>query len=35
MATSNSVDRYSLILWIMLLILGVLLTIVGWTQFAF
>jgi flagellar basal body-associated protein FliL len=35
MATSNSVDRYSHILWIMLLILGVLLTIAGWTQFAF
>ena len=35
MATSNSVDRYSHILWLMLLILGVLLTIVGWTQFAF
>ena len=35
MATSNSVDRYSHILWLMLLILGVLLTIVGWTQFVF
>jgi flagellar basal body-associated protein FliL len=35
MATSNSVDRYSHILWIMLLILGVLLTIAGWAQFAF
>jgi hypothetical protein len=35
MPVSNSVDRYSHILWMMLLILGVLLTIVGWTQFAF
>ncbi len=35
MATSNSVDRYSHILWLMLLILGVLLTVVGWTRFVF
>jgi flagellar basal body-associated protein FliL len=35
MQTSNMVDRYSHILWVILLIVGVLLTIVGWTQFAF
>jgi hypothetical protein len=35
MQTSNMVDRYSHILWVMLLIVGVLLTIAGWTQFAF
>jgi hypothetical protein len=35
MQTSNMVDRYSHILWVMLLIVGVLLTIVGWTQFVF
>ena len=35
MPNSNLVDRYSHFLWVMLLILGVLLTIVGWTQFAF
>jgi hypothetical protein len=35
MQTSNMVDRYSHILWVMLLIVGVLLTIVGWMQFAF
>jgi hypothetical protein len=35
MQTSNMVDRYSHILWVMLLIVGVLLTIVGWKQFAF
>jgi hypothetical protein len=35
MTTSNFVDRYSNILWLMLLILGVLLTIVGWTKFIF
>jgi hypothetical protein len=29
------VDRYSHILWVMLLIVGVLLTIVGWMEFAF
>jgi hypothetical protein len=35
MTNSNIVDRYSHFLWVMLLILGVLLTIVGWMQFAF
>jgi hypothetical protein len=35
MQTSNMVDRYSHILWVMLLIVGVLLTIVGWMEFAF
>jgi hypothetical protein len=35
MQTSNMVDRYSHILWVMLLIVGVLLTVVGWMQFAF
>lgn len=35
MQTSNMVDRYSHILWVMLLVVGVLLTIVGWMQFAF
>ena len=32
---SNMVDRYSHVLWVMLLMVGVLLTIVGWMQFAF
>ena len=35
MQTSNMVDRYSHILWVMLLAVGVLLTIVGWMQFVF
>jgi hypothetical protein len=35
MSKSNMVDRYSHLLWWMLLILGVLLTIAGWARFAF
>ena len=35
MQTSNMVDRYSHILWVMLLIVGVLRIVVGWMQFAF
>jgi hypothetical protein len=35
MANASIVDRYSHFLWLMLLILGVLLTIVGWTRFVF
>jgi hypothetical protein len=35
MQNSNMVDRSSHILWVMLLVVGVLLTIVGWMQFAF
>jgi hypothetical protein len=33
MPQSNVVDRYSHLLWMMLLILGVLLAIVGWARF--
>jgi hypothetical protein len=33
MPQSNAVDRYSHLLWMVLLILGVLLAIVGWARF--